>query len=203
MKKYLIWLSAVFALLAIGFFLVDTPQRLFYPMEYVYIIQGSNGSYSHHGKYAVDLCGKDSGPDDVFASGNGVVIDITALSVTIRYYNVIGNSGTVYDYCDVTYYHNTTETHKVGDRVRAGEVFMTEGKLGNATGNHVHVSIKGVKSNGEEIQLMPERMFVLNPKYNKYVKNKSDSFAIISEAANTNYDYAVVVMNDCTEKCLE
>lgn len=149
-------------------------QKLCYPMAYVNISQGSNGKYSHKGVYAIDLCGEDYRASDVFAQGNGTVIAITDRSVTIRYDNVVGQSGTVYKHLDVQYYHETAnEGIKVGQKLERGQVFMKEGKKGKATGNHIHVSCVGTFSNGKTAKLMPERMFTFNTTYNNFCRNVS------------------------------
>lgn len=150
-------------------------QKLCYPMRYVNISQGSNGTYSHKGQRAIDLCGEDYKASDVFAQGSGEVIKIEDAAVTVRYPNVIGQSGTVYVYCDVRYVHNTANDGiKVGTKLKRGQVFMKEGMKGNATGNHVHISIKGRMEDGSTMSLMPERMFTINTTYNKFIKSKAD-----------------------------
>jgi murein DD-endopeptidase MepM/ murein hydrolase activator NlpD len=146
-------------------------QKLIYPMKHVNITQGSNGEFSHKNKYAIDLAGSDSGADEVFAQGAGTIIDITDRSVTVRYNNVIGQSGSVYKYAEVLYYHQTANPGiKVGLPLRKGQVFMREGMKGNATGNHIHVEIKCMGANGL-MAMMPERMFFVDPAFNREIRN--------------------------------
>lgn len=148
-------------------------QKLCYPMEYINISQGSLGLFSHIGQYAVDMCGRDSGSDVVFAQGDGTVVAINDKSVTVRYEKVVGQSGTVYDYCDVRCYHETADKGiSVGDILKRGCVYMHEGKKGNATGNHIHVTVTGCYD-GKTVKLMPERMFTVMPEFNKFIRNKS------------------------------
>ena len=44
-----------------------------FPMEYMNITQGVNGSFSHSGTNAIDIAGKDSGIDTAYAPFTGVV----------------------------------------------------------------------------------------------------------------------------------
>ncbi len=154
--------------------LTPLSQKLCWPMRYVNITQGSNGEFSHKNVYAVDLAGKDTGADEIFAQGVGTVIEITDTSVTVRYPNVIGQSGTLYKFCDVRFYHQTADRGiTVGKKLKKGAVFMHEGKKGNATGNHVHVTVVGTFPDGHTARLMPERMFTLDPAVNLFVRNAS------------------------------
>jgi murein DD-endopeptidase MepM/ murein hydrolase activator NlpD len=146
-------------------------QKLIYPMKHVNITQGSLGEFSHKNVYAIDLAGSDSGADEVFAQGTGKVIDITDKSVTVRYDNIVGQSGEVYKYAEVLYYHQTSNPGiKVGQQLRKGQNFMREGMKGNATGNHIHVEIKCAGVNGL-IPMMPERMFFIDPAVNRRIRN--------------------------------
>ena len=148
-------------------------QKLIYPMKHVNITQGSNGEYSHKNIYAIDLAGADSGMDDVFAQGTGKVIEITDKSVKVRYDNIVGQSGVVYKYAEVLYYHQTANPGiKVGQVLRKGQPFMREGMLGNATGNHIHLEIKCMGP-VNITPMMPERMFFVDPQINRQIRNKS------------------------------
>jgi murein DD-endopeptidase MepM/ murein hydrolase activator NlpD len=146
-------------------------HKLIYPMKHVNITQGSLGEFSHKNVYAIDLAGSDSGADEVFAQGTGKVIEITDKSVTVRYDNIVGQSGVVYKYAEVLYYHQTANPGiKVGQQLRMGQVFMREGMKGNATGNHIHVEIKCMTAKGL-VPMMPERMFFADPRINRQIRN--------------------------------
>jgi len=48
-------------------------EKAHFPMKYMNITQGVNGSYSHKGTNAIDLAGKDSKIDNVFAPFTGII----------------------------------------------------------------------------------------------------------------------------------
>ena len=126
----------------------------YFPMQYLNITQGVNGSFSHQGTLAIDLAGKDSGKDAVYAPFTGVIKKIYTNSgnfVWLESSNpVLFADGTI-DYMTIMIGHdNDVSDLYVGKVIKQGEHFYSEGDAGYATGNHIHLECaKGkFKSNG-------------------------------------------------------
>ena len=154
-------------------------QKLLFPMQFINISQGSYGLFSHKKLMAIDMAGRDSGKDIVFASGDGkftyVERKYNAYS-SITYKGVLTPRGE-YKEINVLHYHNTAlPLFKVGDKVRPYEHFSYEGKYsepgGKATGNHQHIEtriwIDGVRTN-----IVPEQVFYLKKGFHVFIKNSS------------------------------
>lgn len=124
---------------------ITAPQyeKAHFPMQYMNITQGVNGSYSHQGTNALDLAGKDTGRDYVFAPFTGVVKKIYTQSgnfVWLESVNkVIYADGTI-DYMTIMIGHdNDVSDLYIGKVIPKGTIFYQEGTAGYATGNHVHL----------------------------------------------------------------
>ncbi len=112
-----------------------------FPMTYLNISQGVNGSYSHLGTKAIDITGKDTGIDAAYAPFTGVVKRIYKKYVVWLESSspVIYADGTV-DYMTIMVMHdNDTSDLYVGKTIKQGAHFFDEGTTGNATGNHIHM----------------------------------------------------------------
>ena len=129
------------------------------PMYSVAISQKENGSYSHQGINAIDLCGKDSGIDKVYAPcdckavkkfayvgmGNAVVFQSIS--------KVLFADGTLNYATFLMMHDNNISDIRVGQTFKQGAKCYDEGKYGYATGNHIHFEVKkgtyaGLASNG-------------------------------------------------------
>lgn len=126
-------------------------QYIKFPMEYMNITQGVNGSYSHQGSNAIDNAGKDTGIDNAFAPFDGIIKKIWPYSNTVWIESVKpvkfadGTTG----FCTVSLTHdNDVKNLKIGQKVKQGEVFYQEGTRGNANGNHVHIEVAKGKFTG-------------------------------------------------------
>jgi len=128
-------------------------QYAIFPMKYLNISQGVNGGYSHYNSNAIDLAGRGSGTDTVYAPFDCVVkrIYTPCNGVWIESTNkVIFADGTI-DYMTILLLHdNNISNLYVGKIIKQGEAFYQEGTKGKATGNHVHLNVaRGkYKSNG-------------------------------------------------------
>lgn len=121
-----------------------------FPMTYLNISQGVNGSFSHQGTNAIDITGKDSGIDTAYAPFTGVVKRIyQGYVVWLESSNpVIFADGTV-DYMTIMVMHdNDTSDLYVGKKINQGERFFEEGTAGYATGNHIHLECAKGKFQG-------------------------------------------------------
>ena len=116
-----------------------------FPMDYMNISQGVNGSYSHKGSNALDLCGKDGGIDNVKAPFTCVVKrkytdSAGGVTVWIQSKNKVYYADGTLDYMTMLFIHdNDTSDLYVGQVIPQGKTFFQEGTAGYATGNHVHM----------------------------------------------------------------
>lgn len=126
-------------------------QYVKFPMNYMNITQGVNGSYSHRGLFAIDNAGKDSGKDNAFAPFDCIIKRIWNGSHTVWVEStskVQFADGTI-DYCTMSLTHdNYVADLREGQKLKQGQVFYQEGDFGNATGNHVHIEVARGKFTG-------------------------------------------------------
>lgn len=116
-------------------------KRALFPMRYLNVSQGY-GTSGHKGGYPIDLAGKDSGIDNVYAPFDCRVKKIYNYGHTVwiqSRYKVKWANGDV-NYATISFTHdNNVSNLKVGQRLKRGQKFYQEGTAGNATGNHVHM----------------------------------------------------------------
>lgn len=126
-------------------------QYIKFPMKYMNITQGVNGSFSHKGLLAIDNAGKNGGIDNVFAPFDGVIKRIWHGSNTVWLESTskVKFADGKTDYCTASFTHDNNVTNlKVGQKIKQGQVFYQEGTFGNATGNHVHIDVARGKFTG-------------------------------------------------------
>ena len=121
---------------------VFATENAMFPMEYLNISQGANDGYSHAGRVAIDICGRDTGQDAFYAPFTGT-IKKTYDSDNIIWLEsnepVQFANGTV-DYMTIMCMHdNDISDLWVGKVIQQGEHFLTEGTAGHADGNHIHL----------------------------------------------------------------
>lgn len=125
-------------------------QCIGFPMEYLSISQGCNGSFSHQGVNALDLTGKDAGIDETIAMADMHLVwyDNQENGNTVFFESdrpVLFADGTI-DFFTCMFIHD----NYIGDLIakknfKQGETFGDEGTAGLATGNHSHFEIaKGI-----------------------------------------------------------
>ena len=148
-------------------------MKLLYPMINVKISQGSDGSYSHKGKKAIDLSGKDYTAESIVSPCDGMKIILIEPMYVLAEVNgpIELTNGKIIHYAEILFYHETANSGvKVGDIFNLGEPFMKEGVKGRATGNHVHIR---VRSKGRTVEYLPEEVFWFKDGYHKLIGNKS------------------------------
>lgn len=125
-------------------------EYIIFPMKYVTITQGANGSFTHKGTMAIDTAGKDGGIDDVYAPFTGQIKAIyKGYVVWLQSMEPVLFADGTEDYCTIMFIHdNNTKDLYVGKVIRQGEVFFQEGTAGNATGNHIHIEAARGKYKG-------------------------------------------------------
>jgi murein DD-endopeptidase MepM/ murein hydrolase activator NlpD len=105
----------------------------------------------------------------VHAIGDGVVVhagpaEAGALTVAIRHDSMLDAGGPKYLFS--VYYHNSSLSVKVGDRVRAGDVISQVGNTGRATNDHLHLEVHAAPTDDvhaivDSLQRYPE--YTTNP----------------------------------------
>lgn len=119
-------------------------QLAMFPMRCLNVTQGMGGSGSHRGTRALDLAGKDTGIDAVFAPFDGVIKKVwpSGNSVWLESLSPVRFADGTVDYCTVMLTHDNLITDlRVGQTIKQGQVFYQEGTAGFATGNHVHLEV--------------------------------------------------------------
>jgi hypothetical protein len=116
-----------------------------FPMQYMNITQGEYGSYSHQGILALDIAGKDWSIDDFMAPFRGKIVKIDASignAVWLESIDKVLFADGTYDYMTVLSIHdNNISNLYVGKIIEKDVVYYQEGTAGNATGNHVHMTV--------------------------------------------------------------
>ena len=123
----------------------DGYQNLIFPMEYMKVTQ------SAHTGQAVDLGGKDSGIDPVFAPCDLVVKQISMGSHTIFFQSLdkvhLAN-GKLTTITVLMTHKDDVSSYYVGQIFRQGDLLYSEGNYGYSTGNHVHLEVGTGKFKG-------------------------------------------------------
>lgn len=116
-------------------------QQALFPMRHLNVTR-KYGIASHVGSYAVDLAGKDTKIDDVYAPFDCVVKKVWPNGNTVWFQSLApvkcadGSMSIV----TVSMTHDNSVTGMYLGRIfKQGAVIYQEGTAGNATGNHVHL----------------------------------------------------------------
>ena len=120
-------------------------------MDYLNISQKAGGEFSHKGDKALDITGQDRGIDTLKAPFTGTIKRIYPNANTVWLESndkVMYADGTI-DYMTVmTLHDNDISNLKVGNVIKQGTPYYDEGSTGNATGNHIHLSVGKGKFSG-------------------------------------------------------
>lgn len=119
-------------------------QNALFPMDCLYITQGSGGSYSHTGTYAIDCVGW-NGSSQVPRYPYYAPFDCTCISVNVGQAYVVWQSDNEVNYPTgrgklsiVCIHDNDVGNNKVGDKKKQGQFLGRTGTAGNVTGDHAH-----------------------------------------------------------------
>ena len=125
-------------------------EKAVFGMDTLNVSQGMNGSFSHQGTLALDVCGKDSGIESMRAPFTGTIKRIyKGYVVWLESNNKVKYADGTEDYITVMVMHdNNTSDLKVGQVIRQGQIFFQEGTKGYATGNHIHLACGKGKFSG-------------------------------------------------------
>ena len=168
-------------------------MRPIFPMKYLNITQGHRGG-THKAGFPIDIAGKDTGIDDVFAPFDGMINKIyepnnSALGHTVWLESlapVTYADGTV-DFATIMLTHDNAVTDlRVGQIVKQGQVFYQEGTAGFATGNHVHLEVARGKMAGIGWQQVNGSWIITNP-YEPHKMFFIESSTIIINGGSFNW----------------
>ena len=123
---------------------VKQPEKAYFPMTYLSITQGVNGSPTHEKTNAIDDNGKNKECDNVVAPFTGVIKKIYTPfnAVWLESCDKVKYADGTIDYMTVLFMHdNDISNLRVGQIVKQGTVFYQEGTKGGklTSGNHVHM----------------------------------------------------------------
>lgn len=136
-------------------------QKAMFPMDFLRVTQKANGLFSHKGSLALDLGGKDTGSDKVFAPCDMEIVRVRNDSSHEIYAQSIDKvmfaDGTV-DSINFVWMHDDyiNSNVKVGAVIKQGEYFMDEGGFGRGKRRlfaaHLHLEVGRGKSPKTQIR---------------------------------------------------
>lgn len=163
-------------------------QRAYWPMNNLKLSQGyGEKSSSHKYSYAIDLCGKDSGAETIFAPFDCKVTKLYQPKDTKKHSPEVWLTSTKKVLCANGYYGYLTIslTHaseimkmKLGQTFKQFDFVCKEDKLGGASGNHIHLELSKGKKAGWDSNIIK--------KYKAYVnvnKVKPEEYLFVRESA--------------------
>lgn len=141
----------------------DGLQGILFPMEYMTLTQGTGGTFTHEGTQNIDIAGNTVYVEMAYAMADCVTVDksIDKSGIVFETQNIVEFADGSVDYFHWRMYHdNNTDDLFIGKKFKQGEKIYDEGKFGNATGNHIHLSCGRGKYQGT----------VINPQGNRELK---------------------------------
>ncbi len=204
-----------------------TYQRAYFPMKVINLTQGYGSKSSSHKTYpAIDIAGKDSGKDEIYAPFDCKITKLYQPKDTKKHANTVWLTSTkkvlcpngYYGYLTVTITHPSEITNmKLGTTYRQGDYLCHEGMTGNATGNHIHVEVaigKNKEWGNKYNRVKPEEYLFIyedailknniykNKKYN-FIKESNITYKVNSSdglnmrtGPSTNYKIIKLLNND-------
>ena len=152
-------------------------EKILFPMEYLNITQGYGypcegqpaNTFSHSGQKALDLKGRDTGIDCMYAPFSCVVKRITTGYNCVYFESlepVERRDGRV-TYMTFRCMHMSDEKMreldmKIGRVFKQGEICYYEGVKGGATGNHIHIEMGADKFTGTGCYLASSGHYSIN-----------------------------------------
>ena len=127
-------------------------EKAIFGMDSLRITQGYNSSYSHKGRLAIDIAGKDGNKEWFKAPFDGYIRRIYTTSgnvVWLESKDKVKYADGTEDYMTIMLIHmNDVSSLYVGQLIKKGTPFYQEGTAGNATGNHIHLEVGKGKFTG-------------------------------------------------------
>jgi len=189
-------------------------QRAYFPMKVINLSQGYGArSKTHKLSYALDLSGKDSGKDAVYAPFDCKITKLYQPTNTNKNANTVWLTSTrkvlspngYYGYLTMSITHPSEITNmKLGTTFKQGELIMYEGRTGNASGNHIHIEVaKGTTAGwSRRVSGVYSEYVILNKvKPEDYLFVREDS--IIKNTTYKGYKYHFIKESDITYKVVD
>lgn len=189
-------------------------QRAYFPMKVINVSQGyGSRSSTHKLSYALDLSGKDSGKDPIYAPFDCKVTKLYQPKNTLKHANTVWLTSTkkvlspngYYGYLTVSITHpSEISKMKLGTTYKQGQIIMSEGRTGNASGNHMHLEVsKGTKAGwSKKTSGVYEEYVILNKvKPEDYLFVKEDS--TIKNTTYKGYKYHFIKESEITYKVVD
>lgn len=167
-------------------------QRAYFPMKYIKITQGYEVG-SHLVSYALDLSGKDSGAEEVYAPFDCKITKLYQPLDTKKHANTVWLTSTkkvlspngYYGYLTIAITHpSEISKMKLGTIYKQGHIICKEGKTGSASGNHIHLEVtKGTAVGWDAITKNKKTYYVNKDKVKpeEYLFVKEDSIILSNE----------------------
>ena len=141
-------------------------QNAVFSLQFMYLTQGENGSYSHQGTYAMDFQGMSAPSTRMYRCPYYAPVDMTLVAIADS-----SNHGYVYTsnseinfidgttgYLTILVAHDNT-SYSVGRIVAQGYELGKTGTYGNVSGDHVHIEVK--KGNYEGMEYNSQGVYML------------------------------------------
>ena len=125
----------------------DGKEVMLFPLPYLYITQGENGSYSHQGILAIDFVGW-TGSSQLLEAPMYAPCSCRCVATIDAY-----NKGRIFQSLDVVHtpnglqyvtfmwFHDNNPIASVGDTFTQGDLIGHTGTAGNVTGDHTHMNM--------------------------------------------------------------
>ena len=122
----------------------DGYEVMLFPLPYMYISQGENGSYSHQGTYNIDFLGWGANgriyQAPMYAPCSCKCVATIDVNNNGRIFQSLNKVHTPNGLQYVTFmcFHDNNPIASVGDTFTQGDIFAHTGTAGNVTGDHTH-----------------------------------------------------------------
>lgn len=152
-------------------------ENMLFPLSYIYVTQGENGSYSHQGSLAIDFQGYGAegrvlncpyyAPFDckcvkIWGSTSPMIV-----WESINPVNLVNDVSGLPKYMCIGFVHDdNTESFTEGETRSQGDLIGHTGTYGHATGDHVHIEVAEGKYHGYHQN--SQGVWVLDNQYHIY-----------------------------------
>lgn len=122
----------------------DGKEVMLFPLEYMYISQGENGSYSHQGTLNIDFLGWGTNGRvyncSIYAPCSCRCVAIISGSDNGRVFTSLERVHTPrgLEFVTFMFFHDNNPIASVGDTFNQGTLIAHSGTAGNVTGDHTH-----------------------------------------------------------------
>ena len=125
----------------------DGKEVMLFPLPYLYISQGEDGSYSHQGTLNIDFLGWDANGRvynaPIYAPCTCTCVAVVSGADNGRVFqsnDVVHRADGTLGIVTFMFYHDNNPIANVGDVFTQGDLIGHTGTAGNVTGDHVHLN---------------------------------------------------------------